>query len=54
MTPPKTTIYGMPCAMPFESQGWSPGHPDQLPISLILARASKLFRPKPCDGWFYH
>ena len=35
----------MPCA--FEGQGWSPDHPDQLPLSFILARASKLSRAEP-------
>ena len=37
----------MVCCMLFEGQGWSPDHPDQLPLSLILARASKLSRVKP-------
>ena len=30
-----------------EGQGWSPDHPDQLPLSFILARASKLSRAEP-------
>ena len=33
--------------MLFESQGWSPDHPDWLPLSLILARAYKLSRAEP-------
>ena len=33
--------------MLFESQGWSPDHPDQLALSFILARASKLSRAEP-------
>ena len=37
----------MVCHVLFEGQGWSPDHPDQLPLSLILARASKLSRAKP-------
>ena len=36
----------MVCHMLLEGQGWSPDHPDQLPLSLILARASKLSRAK--------
>ena len=35
----------MPCA--FEGQEWSPDHPDQLLLSLILARASKLLGAQP-------
>ena len=38
----------MPCA--FEGQGWSPDHPNWLPLSFILARASKLFTSRICDG----
>ena len=38
----------------FEGQGWSPDHPDWLPLSLILAWAFKLFRPKLYDGWSHH
>ena len=49
-TPPKATKYGMPCT--FKGQGWSPVHLDQLSLSLILARASKLFRPKIHDDGF--
>ena len=37
----------MVCHVLFEGQGWSPDHPDQLLLSLILARASKLLRAKP-------
>ena len=37
----------MVCHVLSEGQGWSPDHPDQLPLSLILARASKLLRAKP-------
>ena len=33
--------------MLFEGQEWSPDHPDQLPLSFILARASKLSREEP-------
>ena len=33
--------------MLLEGQGWSPDHPDQLPLSFILARASKLLRAEP-------
>ena len=35
----------MPCA--FEGQGWSPDHPDQLPLSFLLARAFKLLGTEP-------
>ena len=44
----------MLCHMLFEDQGWSPDHPDGLPLSLILARASKLLRTKIYDGLFHH
>ena len=44
----------MVCHVLFEGQGWSPDHPDQLPFSLILARASKLLRSKIYDGLFQH
>ena len=37
----------MVCHVLFEGQGWSPDHPDQLPLPLILARASKLLRAEP-------
>ena len=40
----------MVCHVLFEGQGWSPDHSDQLPLSLILARASKLLRSKIYDG----
>ena len=33
-----------------EGQGWSPDHPAQLPLALILAWALELSRPKPYDG----
>ena len=33
--------------MLFEGQGWSSDHPNQLPLSFILARASKLSRAEP-------
>ena len=36
----------MVCHVLFEGQGWSPDHSDSLPLSLILARASKLLRSK--------
>ena len=41
----------MVCQMLFEGQGWSP---DQLPLSLILASASKLLRSKNHDALFHH
>ena len=44
----------MVCHVLFEGQGLSPDHPDQLPLSLILAKVPKLFRPKLHDGWFHH
>ena len=37
----------MVCHVLFEGQGWSPDHPDQLPLSFILARASKLLGAEP-------
>ena len=40
----------MVCHVLFEGQGWSP---DQLPLSLILARASKLLTSNIHDGLFY-
>ena len=43
----------MVCHVLFEGQGWSPDHPDQLPLSLILARASKLLRSRIYDGLFH-
>ena len=42
------------CHVLFEGQGWSPVHPDQLPLSLILIRASKLLTSKIHDGLFYN
>ena len=44
----------MVCLVLFEGQGCSPDHPDQFPLSLILARASKLLRSKLNDGWLHH
>ena len=44
----------MVCHVLFEGQGWSPDHPDQLPLSLILAIASKLLRAKIYDGLCHH
>ena len=40
----------MVCHVLIEGQGWSPDHPDQLPLSLILARASKLLTSRIL-GW---
>ena len=40
----------MVCHMLFDGQGWSPDHPDQLPLSLILDRAFKLLRAKIYEG----
>ena len=37
----------MLCHVLFEGQGWSPDHPDQLPLPFIMARASKLSRAEP-------
>ena len=34
----------MVCHVHLEGQGWSPDHPDRLPLSFILARASKQSR----------
>ena len=34
----------MVCHVLLEGQGWSPDHPDQLPLSFILARVSKQSR----------
>ena len=34
----------MVCHVLLEDQGWSPDHPDQLLLSFILARASKMSR----------
>ena len=36
------------CAL--EGEEWSPDHPAQLPLALILAWALELSRPKLCDG----
>ena len=44
----------MVCHVLSEGQGWSPDHRDQLPLSLVLARASKLLRTKIYDGLFHH
>ena len=44
----------MVCHVLFEGQGWSPDHPDQLPLSLILVRASKLLISKIHDGLLYN
>ena len=52
--PDPLKLPNMVCHVLFEGQGWSPDYPDQLPLSLILTRASKLFRPNLHDGWFYH
>ena len=45
------TLPNMVCHVLFEGQGWSPDHPDWLPLSLILAWASKLTTPK--NLWWF-
>ena len=43
----------MVCHVLFQAQGWSPDHPDQLPLSLILPRASKLLTSRIYNGLFH-
>ena len=43
-------LQNMVCHVLLEGQGWSPEHPDQLPLSLILVCASKLTTPKTYNG----
>ena len=43
----------MVCHVLFEGQGWSLDHPDQLSLSLILGRPSKVLTSRIYDGLFH-